>query len=147
MTAADHPLVGSWRLRRWVARAADGSESLPMGEAPEGLLVYSGEGTMVGIMGPADRPRFASDDVTGGTDEERARAFATFVAYGGGYVIEGTSVVHTVERSLFPNWIGTSQRREWELDGSGDRLMLTSPPLLLGGQVRVQSLTWQRVRR
>jgi len=118
-----------------------------MGEAPEGLLVYSGDGTMAGIMGPADRPRFASDDVTGGTNEERARAFTTFVAYGGGYVIDGTSVVHTVERSLFPNWIGTSQRREWELDGSGDLLVLTSPPLLLGGQVRVQRLTWERVRR
>ena len=79
MIAGDHPLVGSWRLRSWVAIADDGSEAQPMGDAPDGLLVYSPDGTMVGIMGPGDRPRFASDDVTGGTDRERARAFSSFI--------------------------------------------------------------------
>jgi hypothetical protein len=130
-----------------MAVADDGSESLPMGASPEGLLVYSGDGTMVGIMGPADRPRFDSDDVTGGTDDERARAFATFIAYGGGYRIEGDMVIHTVEHSLFPDWIGTSQERRWQLDGSSERLVITSPPLALRGAVRVQRLTWERLRR
>ncbi len=145
MTALEHPLLGSWRLRGWVAIADDGSQSVPMGEAPEGLLVYSDDGTMVGIMGPAARPRFASDDVTGGTDDERARAFATFIAYGGRYAIEGDTVRHDVETSLFPNWIGTVQRRRWELAENGRLLTLTSPPLSLGGMVRVQLLTWERV--
>ncbi len=145
MTAADHPLLGSWRLRGWVALVDDGSQSLPMGEAPEGLLVYSDDGTMVGIMGPAARPRFASDDVTGGTNDERARAFATFIAYGGRYEIEGDTVRHDVETSLFPNWIGTVQRRRWELAENGRLLTLTSPPLSLGGMVRVHRLTWERV--
>ncbi len=145
MTALEHPLLGSWRLRGWVAIADDGSQSVPMGEAPEGLLVYSDDGTMVGIMGPAARPRFASDDVTGGTDDERARAFATFIAYGGRYEIEGDTVRHDVETSLFPNWIGTVQRRRWELAENGRLLTLTSPPLSLGGMVRVQLLTWERV--
>ncbi len=145
MTAVDHALLGSWRLRGWVAIADDGSQSLPMGEAPEGLLVYSDDGTMVGIMGPAARPRFASDDVTGGTNDERARAFATFIAYGGHYEIEGDTVRHDVETSLFPNWIGTVQRRRWELAENGRLLTLTSPPLSLGAMVRVQRLTWERV--
>lgn len=146
MTGARLALVGSWRLRRWVSLADDGSQSLPMGEAPEGQLVYSDDGTMVGIMGPAARPRFASDDVTGGTDEERAGAFATFIAYGGHYEIEGDTVRHEVETSLFPNWIGTVQQRRWELDEDGRLLTLTSLPLALGGTVRVQRLTWERVR-
>lgn len=145
MTAVDHPLLGSWRLRGWVAIADDGSQSVPMGEAPEGLLVYSDDGTMVGIMGPAARPRFASDDLTGGTDDERARAFATFIAYGGRYEIEGDTVRHDVETSLYPNWIGTVQQRRWELAENGRLLTLTSPPLALGGVVRVQRLTWERV--
>ena len=144
MTALEHPLLGSWRLRGWVAIADDGSQSVPMGEAPEGLLVYSDDGTMVGILGPAARPRFASDDVTGGTDDERARAFATFIAYGGRYEIEGDTVRHDVETSLFPNWIGTVQQRRWELDEDGRLLTLTSPPLALGGTVRVQRLSWER---
>jgi hypothetical protein len=147
MIAGDHPLVGSWRLRRWVAIADDGSEAQPMGDAPDGLLVYSPDGTMIGIMGPGDRPRFASDDVTGGTDRERARAFSSFIAYGGAYEVEGDTVSHHVESSLFPNWIGTVQRRRWSLDESGQRLTLTSPPLVLGGVTRIQQLSWDRVRR
>lgn len=140
----DHPLVGAWRLRTWVALIEDGTESRPMGDAPDGLLVYSGDGTMIGIIGPADRPRFADDDVTGGTDEERARAFATFVAYGGRFVIDAEFVAHHVETSLFPNWIGTVQRRHWALDPTGRLLTLTSPPVALGGAIRVQRLTWER---
>ena len=145
--AAPHPLVGAWRLRSWVAIGDDGSQTLPMGPAPEGLLVYSGDGTMVGIMGSGGRPRFDADDVTGGTDAERAGAFRTFIAYGGAYEVEGATVTHRVEHSLFPNWIGTTQRRTWQLDETGERVTLTSPPLALGGMTRVQRLTWERARR
>ena len=141
-----HPIVGSWRLRSWVSISDDGSEALPMGEAPEGLVVYSADGTMIGIMGPGDRPRFATDDVTGGTIGERARAFATFIAYGGSYEVDGETITHRVETSLFPNWIGTTQRRRWELDESGRGLTLTSPPVTLGGATRIQRLTWERAR-
>lgn len=146
MTLVDHPVIGSWRLRRWVAIADDGSEVLPMGDAPSGLLVYSRDGAMIGILGAGDRPRFAADDVTGGTDEERALAFATFVAYGGRFEIESDVISHHVDTSLFPNWIGTVQRRRWELDETGKQLTLTSPPVRLGGAIRIQRLTWDRAR-
>ena len=144
--AAAHPLVGGWRLRSWVSIADDGSETLPMGESPHGLVVYTADGTVIGIMGTGDRPRFATDDVTGGTIEERARAFATFIAYGGSYEVDGDTVTHCVETSLFPNWIGTTQRRRWQLDVTGRGLTLTSPSLMLGGATRVQRLTWERTR-
>ena len=141
---SSHPLVGGWRLRTWVSIADDGSETRPMGDAPDGLLVYTTDGTMIGIMGPGERPRFATDDVTGGTLEEQAGAFTTFIAYGGSYAVEGDTVTHVVETSLFPNWIGTQQRRRWSLDPSGRRLSLTSPPMALGGATRIQRLTWER---
>jgi Lipocalin-like domain len=146
VTAADpHTLIGGWRLRTWVAIADDGSETRPMGDAPDGLLTYTATGTMIGIMGPADRPRFEADDVTGGSDVERARAFSTFIAYGGRYEVTGDTVTHDVETSLFPNWIGTRQRRRWELDAEGRMLTLTSPPLVLGGMTRIQRLVWERL--
>ncbi len=146
MTVVDHPLVGSWRLRRWVAIADDGSEALPMGTAPDGLLIYAGDGSMIAMLGPSGRPLFDSDDVTGGTDHERAAAFSTFVAYGGPFEIEGDTVHHHVQTSLFPNWVGTVQQRRWELDETGRRLTLTSPPVTLGGVNRVQRLTWELAR-
>ena len=138
-------LVGGWRLRSWVSIADDGAEARPMGEAPDGLLAYTAAGTIVGIMAPADRPRFATDDVTGGTAEEQAAAFATFIAYGGRYAVEGDTVIHTVETSLFPNWIGTEQRRRFDLSDDGRTLTFTSPPIVLGGTRRIQRLTWSRI--
>jgi hypothetical protein len=101
---------------------------------------------MVALMGAGDRPRFAADDVIGGTDAERAGAFASFIAYGGRYEVSGDTVIHTVEASLFPNWIGTSQRRRWEIDRSEQHLTLTSPPLEVGGARRIQRLRWERTK-
>lgn len=145
MTAADQPLVGAWRLRHWVAIGDDGSESSPMGDRAEGLLIYSGDGTMNVLMAEADRPRLASEDLTGGTEQERARAFESFIAYGGRYQVDGDTVRHHVEMSLFPNWVGTVQRRRWELDANGSRLTLISPPVTVGGTTLIQRLTWERL--
>lgn len=115
-----------------------------MGPDPFGLLTYSSDGTMVAVMGRGGRPPFASDDVTGGTVEERAAAFASCIAYGGSFQVDGDQVTHRVEVSLFPNWIGTEQRRRWEVSADGELLTLTSPPLVLGGATRVQRLVWKR---
>lgn len=139
-----HPLIGAWRLRDWIAIADDGTTTQPMGEHPEGLLAYSGDGTMVAIMARADRRRFGSEDLTGGTAEEQAAAFRTFIAYGGRFTIDADQVTHRVESSLFPNWIGTDQRRQWTLDDDARTLVLASPPLALGGVTRRQRLTWER---
>jgi Lipocalin-like domain len=145
VSAVAHPLVGGWRLRGWTAIADDGSESRPMGDAPDGLLAYTVDGTMIGIMGPSGRPRFETDDVTGGSEAEQAAAFTTFIAYGGRYEITSDTVTHHVETSLFPNWIGTLQQRRWLLDPSGRTLTLTSPPMVLGGVTRIQRLVWERI--
>jgi hypothetical protein len=144
VTDADR-LIGGWRLRSWVSVADDGSEAGPLGDSPAGLLAYTAEGTMVGIMSRGDRAHFATDDLTGGTRVEQAGAFATYIAYGGRYAVDGDTVIHTVETSLFPNWIGTEQRRRFALSDGGRTLTLTSPPIVVGGTRRIQRLTWSRV--
>lgn len=142
---AGPPLTGSWRLERWVAVADDGSETHPMGEAPDGLLTYAPDGTMITVLGRSDRPAFATADLTGGSVDERAAAFGSFVAYGGRWTLDGDHVVHAVETSLFPNWVGSTQRRHWQLIDGGARLVLTAPPLEVAGTTRVQRLTWARL--
>jgi hypothetical protein len=42
-----------------------------------------------------------------------------FVAYAGRYSFHGDRVVHHVELSLFPNWVGSDQERWVELAGIG----------------------------
>ena len=138
-------LIGGWRLRRWVAIDAAGNEVFPMGATATGYLAYTADGTMVAMMGSADRPPFESDDLTGGSDVEQAGAFASFIAYAGRYEVTAETVTHHVEASLFPNWIGTRQRRGWQLDREGRELTLTARGIRQGGETRTHHLTWELV--
>jgi hypothetical protein len=105
--------------------------------------MYAQDGYMsVAIMSP-DRPMFAAGDLLGGSAQERAQAAGTYVSYCGRYEFRGDTVVHRVELSLFPNWVGVEQERLVEV--SGDRLMLSTRPLLLGGVLRTAHLIWERV--
>ena len=141
-------LVGDWRLRTWVAESDDGTTERPMGEAPMGVLVYSPDGTMITTIGPAGRPRMTSmDPLRGGPDAERLQAAETFIAYSGRYALEGDDVVHTVEMSLYPNWVGTRQVRHVQLSDDGQTLVLSTDPFTLAGRPSVQRLTWSRAGR
>jgi hypothetical protein len=65
------------------------------------------------------------------------------VAYAGGYSFDGDRVVHHVELSLFPDWVGIDQERSVKLAGA--RLTLSASPLLLAGKPQVPRLVWERV--
>jgi hypothetical protein len=138
-------LVGAWRLVSWDNRAADGHLSHPMGADAVGYLIYTADGRFSVTISRADRPRFTGGDLLGGTVAEKARAADGFVAYAGRYTCRGNQVVHHVELSLFPNWVGTDQHRFADL--SEDTLILSARPLLLAGEQQVPRLAWQRVTR
>jgi hypothetical protein len=141
----ERALVGTWRLLAWEARGADGTVAHPFGERAVGYGVYTADGhVFVQLMRPS-RPPFVGGDVFGGTAEENALAIGGYGAYGGTYELEdgGGTVVHHLEMSLFPNWIGGVQRRTIEWDA--DRLILSTPPILGGGSTLVHRLTWERV--
>lgn len=146
---ADDPLytrlVGCWRLLRWESVGEDGSITTPMGAEPEGLLAYTADGTMVTNIGRADRPAISSGDLFAGPADERLAAFGSYIAYAARVEMDGETVVHRVVMSLFPNWVGTAQRRHARLSGDGRTLVLTADPFALNGRVSTQRLTWERV--
>src|ERR671913_1475296 len=115
-------LVGAWRLLSWENQAADGRFSVTISRR--------------------GRAGFAAGDLLGGTTEEKARAVEDFVAYAGRYSFHGDRVVHHVELSLFPNWVGSDQERWVEL--AGDRLTVSASPLLLAGKQEGPPLGWGR---
>jgi hypothetical protein len=137
-------LVGAWRLRAWETTAEDGAIDHPMGEDPVGIVIYTDEGTMVTILARADRAPFAGADLLGGSVEEKVAALETFVSYASTWRLEGDEVIHTVVVSLFPNWVGTQQRRRIELSEDGGTLTLRSPAFLLRGAVRSSRVVWER---
>jgi hypothetical protein len=136
-------LVGAWQLLSWENSAADGQVTYPMGIDVLGYLLYTADGRFSVTISRRGRAGFAAGDLLGGTTEEQARAVEGFVAYAGRYSVHGDRVIHHVELSLFPNWVGTDQQRSVEL--SGNRLILSARPLLLGGTQQVPRLVWERV--
>jgi hypothetical protein len=144
MTLFDR-LVGSWVLESYEARDPDGTVHAPFGPEPVGLLVYGADGRMaVQAMDPR-RPAWARDAPDEERAAERAAAADGYIAYAGRFEVEDGDapvVVHHVETSLVPNWVGRPQRRAVALDG--DRLQLTAPALDVGGRTTTPVLTWRR---
>ena len=140
---SSNPLVGTWRLISWENRTLDGEVSHPLGEDASGYIAYNEDGyVFVAIMGPARRP-FVAGGLLSGSTAEKAGAAETYVSYCGRYEFHGATVVHHVELSLFPNWVGVAQERLVKI--SGDRLTLSTRPLLLQGRKQTAHLIWERV--
>jgi len=117
----------------------------PMGPAPEGLLVYTAAGTMITTIGLPGRPPITGGDILGGPTDEIVAMATTFIAYAGTYELDGDDVVHHVEMSLFPDWVGSQQRRHVELSDGGATLSLSSEPMQVRGRVSAQRLIWDRI--
>ena len=121
---AGDALVGAWRLVSWENQADDGRVTHPMGTDAIGSLLYTADGRFSVTISRPGRAGFAAGDLLSGTTEEQARAVEGFVAYAGRYSFHGDRVIHHVELSLFPNWVGSDQQR-W-VEFAGDRLTLSA---------------------
>ncbi len=136
-------LAGTWRLVSAETITGSGEISHPFGKDATGYLIYSPDGYMAVLITQANRSNFASADFRAGSPDEQATAFDTCVSYCGTYEVKSDKVVHHIELSLFPNWSGTNQERFFEF--SGDRLILRTAPMVMGGVERTARLTWHRV--
>jgi hypothetical protein len=140
---SSNPLVGTWRLISWENRSLDGEVSHPLGEGASGYIAYNEDGyVFVAIMRPGRRP-FVAGDLLSGSTAEKASAAETYVSYCGRYDFHGDTVTHLVELCLFPNWVGVPQERLVKIDG--DRLILSTRPLVLEGRQQTAHLVWERV--
>jgi hypothetical protein len=133
--------VGVWRLASVETRTEDGAV-FRRGRRT-GCLIYSGDGYMSVAFMKEGRPEFASGDIWGGTVEEKVAAIDGYVSYCGRYEVKGDRVIHRIEVSLFPNWVGDDQERAYELDGG--RLTLSTPLMPVGGRKLSTHLIWERV--
>jgi hypothetical protein len=136
-----NPLVGTWRLVTYEAHAGD-EISYPLGENASGYIMYTPDGYMSVLIMAAGRTNFASDDILGGTNEEKLDAASTFISYCGRYEFLGDRVTHKIETAFYPNRVGTEQVRFIHLDG--DELVLTTPPMVIHGTSRSGRLVWER---
>lgn len=135
--------IGTWRLLSLEKRTEDGQVAYPLGKEVIGYITYTEQNFMsVTIMQP-ERPIFTSGDIKGGTAEEKVAAVDGYVSYCGKYTVGEKTIIHHIELSLFPNWIGIDQERFF--DFQEDRLTLSTPPFLLEGINRTAQLVWEKV--
>jgi hypothetical protein len=144
MDQGNDSIVGTWRLVSVVARPASGGEAVnAIGENPSGFLTYTSDGRMTAILASGGRQHLSVADPMGAPSAERAEAFATFIAYAGGYTVDADRITHHVEVSWLQNWVGADQVRFARLQGN--RLTLSSAPTLMGGKQMVAELAWARL--
>jgi hypothetical protein len=128
-------LVGAWRLLSFAFTDADGGRLEPLGSRPQGFLLVTPDGYLSLNFMAAERPRFAADDIFAGSLDEAAATAKAVVSFAGPFRIEGQTIIVEVDFSLFPNWIGGTQVRAFEL--AGDELVLrTVRALPIAGRLR-----------
>jgi len=138
-----NPLFGTWKLKSLETRASDGSVSYPWGKETLGYAIISPEGHFCVAIVSANRKRFSSQDMKGGSTEERANAADSYISYSGPCEIEKDEFRVKVEVSLFPNWIGTTQERNYKIEGK--TLSVSTTPTLVNGKEQVGYLVFERV--
>ncbi|NBX68472.1 MAG: lipocalin-like domain-containing protein [Proteobacteria bacterium] len=135
--------IGTWTLIKCHHELEDGSLIYPLGESAKGLLVYTKEGYMTGALMQPERAKFKTRELFSGTQEEKAFAMEGYLHYSGKFEVHGDEVWHFVDLSLFPNWIGTVQKRRFKF--YENKLLLSVGPYVANGVKQTASLLWQRL--
>jgi hypothetical protein len=146
-------LCGLWSLTSWRSLSRSGVQSFPFGQDAHGSLCYAAGSSpeenrnerMVGRMSAQlsvrERHFFTAAPESPERTREKSAAFDSYVAYAGRWWLDGELVIHFVEMSLYPNWIGTELVRRLEL--RGDELILSTLPNSRDGVSH--HLSWRRI--
>ena len=132
---------GRWEILRWEQVYDDGRIVHPMGVQLEGFIEYGPHG-MFCAVGRKDRKHFRTGGQWSADDTEKAAAYDSYLTYAGDYEVNGREVTHKVRHSLFPNWVGQDLQRRVEL--AGNRLTLTTLPMVIAGRTFTGKLVWAR---
>jgi hypothetical protein len=138
----EHPIVGAWRLRRYWIQYDTDPIAFALGEDPVGFILYTPNGYMCGTMQRRGVPAFAVADRLRARPEEKIAAFDDYVTYCGRWRADGARILHRIEASLLPNWVGDEQARDAVWHGS-DRLDLVAEWDVQGRRRRAV-VEWER---
>src|SRR5712691_9101685 len=114
-------IVGTWKLVSVMYEDQETKALTPvLGEKPRGRQIATADGRWLALVTAENRP-------VPKTDEERARALTSMIAYTGRYRVEDGKVVTKVEAAWNEAWVGGEQTRFIRFEG--DRLFIESPPM------------------
>ena len=145
-------LLGAWELIDGKMRSdttADFEFSPQRGG--RGLIIYSASGYMAVTLSKAFRAPFASGQLDGGTNDEKAQAYSTYMSYTGSFEVDEKQgwVTHRVRYASFPNFVGQSFVRYPTFSGPGgqpgDEVCLNTQLTDTDDKIGNSYLTWRKL--
>lgn len=132
-------VIGIWSLVSFQTQGKDGNIIYPLGKDATGYIMYHPEGYMSANLIRQGRKAYASGDMFEGTKEEMAEAAFGCLAYAGKFEVneEMSTLIHHIEISMNPTWLGQKQPRVATVEG--DLLKISSD---LNANAK---LVWKRV--
>lgn len=134
-------LQGTWKLVSFYMVDEETKEQkFHYGQSPKGYMVLLSNGRMMNVITGEDRKKPE-------TDEDRAAAFKSLIAYSGTYRIEGGAFITKVDVAWNEAWVGTDQKRDFKIEG--DKLTITSmaqPAVNFDNRMMHGELVWERVK-
>jgi hypothetical protein len=115
--AENSPLQGTWALVAADKILPSGERTQDYGKSPRGRLMVDSQGRYSLQIFKSERPSFASGDKAHGSAEEYESAALGSSTHYGTVVADAQRHILTfrLEGSSFPNWEGTTQKREYTL--------------------------------
>lgn len=136
--------LGTWALQSYVTEDLQtGQKTYQFGERPTGYLSYAPDCRMYAILIRENRK---APVALVPTDTEKVDLYSGLIAYAGTYSIEGNKVSHHIDASWNQAWTGTTQVREFKIEGNTLHIRTLPATSPLTGKQSVSSLVWTKVR-
>ncbi|MCG8548066.1 MAG: lipocalin-like domain-containing protein [Alphaproteobacteria bacterium] len=140
-------IIGSWLMvDRGTDSAEDQAQALARyGDDPQGFMIFAPDGWMNAIVCWGGRPSLSGDPAwhADASDDEKARAFDTYLSYGGRWTVEDSTLTTKVTHALNPGWVGGEQVRQLEMTSDG-HLILKLSRAWPDGRVMHGWVRWRR---
>jgi hypothetical protein len=140
----NNSLLGTWKLQSFTIEYQDtGQKVEPYGAHPSGYLTYGADCRMyVIVVSEGRKPQTGVVP----TDAEKIELFNGMGAYAGTYTIEGDKVSHHVDVSWIEAWTGTTQLRQFKIEGNSLHLRSVAAPDPLDGRLISSTVVWTKVQ-
>jgi hypothetical protein len=137
------PQLGTWKLQSFTTEdMATGQKTDMFGAHPIGYLSYGPDCRMCAMLVKEGRK---APDTLVPTDAERVDLYGGFIAYAGTYSIEGDKVSHHIDASWNQSWTGTTQVRQFRIDGNSLYIRTLPAKDPMTGKETSAVLVWIRV--
>jgi len=137
------PQIGTWKLQSYTIEDLATHETIHVfGTSPSGYMSYGADCRMHAILVADGRKPPASSVAT---EAEGIELFRGLISYAGTYSIDGDKISHHVDASWNQAWTGTTQVRQFRIDGKTLHITTVSTANALTGKPASSVLIWTKV--